>query len=203
MERRTFLETAAAAVGGLVTWRPLSKRPAKRAPSPRWEWEVGEWYLRRSQKTAPCNGEMVHLCTIVREWDASATIFGEEMPPICDALSACNASAFVRVVSGHIRVESIEWYYTGDGLSECQVRLRETQWRQDGVYVLNSRGEEMGWIQHANLVNFYNVFRGSHAVVSVGGKEVRKRIPSWPFSKEQIEDACLPLPPIVPKVETH
>jgi len=169
MQRRTFLESAATVVGGLLTWRPSLKRPVKWTPPPRWEWEVGRWVCRRTRDLAWIrNGYFVpERWEMVREWKATATITNEESTPIYHAVSACNASAFCRVASGHIQVGSVVLGHISDGLVEYQVRLRETQWRQDGVKVLDFRCKRTTWVQTMKHINFCDVFRGGHAVVEV------------------------------------
>lgn len=170
MQRRTFLGSIAAAVGVggmlfLSQWERLSQRRRLRAveewqekwtPPPRWEWEVGEWHSEEIQET------VTHGCSVLawrftRDWIASTTmvVFSEEWEPISDAVLACNKTAFYGATSGHIRVEHMDSQYIGNGLAECRIRLRE---------LLHSCAQERKWTR-TRLVNFYDIFRGSHAVV--------------------------------------
>lgn len=168
MERRTFLKsagTAFSAIVGLLTGRPSPAQLAKWTPPPRWEWEVGEWHSTpdywEPEAWKRSGGDW-------REWNASVTIVPEEMPAIRDAIRKHNASAFLHVPVGQMLVEQADFQYTGDGLLECWVTLSEAETKRDDMDLFNFR-----WVR-----NFYDIFRGSHAVVSVGGEVCATRAAS-------------------------
>jgi hypothetical protein len=194
MQRRTFLESAAVAVGGLLTWRPPLKRAAKWTPPPQWEWEVSPWYLWQACHkgcSKDINGNaiinsagvpldtpvFIQSRTISRDWRASMIVAVEDAVTMVKAMGSYNGVVFCGIPTGHVQITSMRSAITrkngknGSGLVRCHLGLRETEFRQDGVEVLDYRCKKTLWRQQARLVNFYDIFRGGHAVVSVGGKE--------------------------------
>ena len=191
MKRRAFLGASAAAVGGLLTGRQVQARPtkAKQSHLPRWEWEVGDWYYRYSGCNCPggvygnaivnSDGEPfeppnIERLEIRRDWRGSATIPTDDVLSISSAVSACNVEAFMASGMGCLRIGPVSLITAGDGLGECTVLLKERGMRQDGVEVMDFRCKKTSWLQMYDLVNFYDVFRGSHSATL--GDEARKQL---------------------------
>lgn len=187
MERRTFLCSIAASVGGLLAWRPSAATNPKWTPPPRWEWEVGEWYLLCPHYECPPHygvdsfgKPFVDEGELYRTWTASATVVYEELPAMNTAVGTCNASGVWLSSEGCLRVAKVTAKYEGDGLLECEVMLEERGRRQDGVEIAHPETMKKEWFQHSRLVDFQNVFRGGHAVTkSSAAKRQWDEIGGW------------------------
>ncbi len=153
MKRRSFLKAIAAASIGLLASRSAGGR--QWMPPPRWEWKVGEWLGE--------GGGMI--CG----WEAIADILPSEVPTLLDAMLALNSSTFCGIGPGQLKFTAMDITKGSHHLHRCTVFFTEFRTPKYDMCVYANAGfhEYLPY----RRVNFHGVFRGDHAVVSVGEKE--------------------------------
>ena len=153
IKRRSFLKTlAAAGLAGGSAGRAFARRVGQWKPPPRWEWEVGEWRDGR------------------REWGACITMLPWEISELIAGTLAVNASEFCAVGKHRLQLSNLRIERIAHHLLRVDVALMESTYRRDGWYVAD--GSVVRWAQVYKRTNFYDLFRGEHAVLSIGQKEV-------------------------------
>ena len=155
MKRRSFLLVVAAGCGGLFASHTAKAQKRPWRPPPRWEWEVGEWQYLTD----------LRLCQ--RRWIADVTVTGHDLARIWHT-NSLSGSAGGPVVNSH--------HFCGVLPRNMRiVWVKHTPLRNDlheACIVLAQHVPTPLWtFRDSFTVNFYDVFRGEHAVVSVGGKE--------------------------------
>jgi hypothetical protein len=110
------------------------------------------------------------ITELVRDWTGHATILSSELNDIGAAMLTLNAGEFLGVKARHLLAGKWSIAPLGRGLYEATIWLREHN--HDGTTtVLDIDGRSRVYRLYATR-NFYNVFRGEHAVVSIGGENV-------------------------------
>ncbi len=171
-DRRNFLTAISGCVGALCFWRPKKRigpprpRPEPKPRNPRWEWIQYDWQSRWIGIPTKMQWR-IHE----RTWAANVTLFADEWRSIYERLQRCNSEPFMGVSPGCLRIDGIFCGSPRDGLVDCTVILLESNQRMDAVCEIDVDGFLNERIIRRR-VNFYDLFRGEHAIVSIGGKEV-------------------------------
>ena len=159
MQRRTFLGACAGLFGlpwlrrtGEVVCDELHK------PRPRWEWEVGWWTACYEQQ-----GDVVVETGNVREWKATVTLCDREWEDIAYSDKAFNDATFLGAFPGYLQFVRFDCTRLSDGLWDGTVTLREYRRAADRMCV---QVDDVTWnYQVYKRIDFYDLFRGEHAVV--------------------------------------
>ena len=154
MKRRTFLQVAAAIPAAVFLPKRDSDQPAEYKPPPRWEWEVGEWKDGR------------------REWQACVDAMPFELSSVCNGEIGANDRPFCGARSGHLVIRTMTADRLAHGLIVWTVSLleRKTPWHPVTLFADDGKAIT---IQLRKTANFYDLFRGEHAVVSAGKLKTR------------------------------
>jgi len=167
-DRRNFLTAISGCVGALCFWRPKKRigpprpRPEPKPRQPRWEWEVSEWRVR-----------IVCVCGNRFEWAerdyrAKVTAILDEAYEWLSHVGSFNRDCFLGETAASIQVAEIDSQQIKDGLTKCEVHLvQQTDLKKNKSETFAEW--EPSW---EIMCSFHDLFRGEHAIVSVGGKEV-------------------------------
>lgn len=156
MHRRNFLTAISGCLGALCFWRPEKRigpprpRPQPKPRNPRWQWEIGEWKTHFNDGSWICRH---------RIWMAKVTLLSDELHGIVKGMHHVNIRRFCGAETGTVMVKGMRCDPIGHNLMQCEITLTECRDDHDG-YCFYS------------MTDLYGLFRGEHAIVSVGGKEV-------------------------------
>ncbi len=145
MKRRTFLQAAAAIPAAVFLPKRDSDQSADFTPPPRWEWEVGEWKGNQ------------------REWRGSVDAMPFEFSPLLNGEIWTNDRPFCGVRPGHFLIGTMTAKRIPHGLIVWTVSLLERKTLCDRASFPTDNGK-MIWLQLWERTNFYDLFRGEHAV---------------------------------------